>query len=112
MKATVTVFKKTEVRMRGLYGEQNHEPAFDCEVLVIRDIRSTSSTKGTLTETSYGRGLQQKHDARLLFPEDTEIELDDRVDFRGRRLRIVSLEVMLGLRGRAGHIAAELEPWV
>jgi len=64
-------------------------------------------------DSSASRGAAHEFvaDARLLFPSDSKIAVNDRVELGGYRLKVVSIFPRFGLDGEIDHYQVDLAVW-
>lgn len=76
-------------------------------------LTSTSEATSVRTDSSASRGASREivADARLLFPQGSEVKIDDRVDVLGHSLKVVSVFPRQALGGRLDHYQVDLMVW-
>lgn len=97
---------------KNVYGEEQLGSAIPAKCSIIKlDISILPTTVRADSSASRGAAREFVGQAKLLFPLDANVELDDQVEVSGYKLRVVGIFPRHDIRGSLDHIEVMTAIW-
>lgn len=95
-----------------LYGKEVLKPVQKTKCAVVKLIFSNLPTS-VRADSSASRGFAEEiqSDARLLFNETADIQINDKVEIAGGMLRVITRHIRYNVSGQIDHIQVDLKTW-
>lgn len=95
-----------------IYGQKHVERRIteNCAILKAKKNSAKSSVRAD-SSASRGNAQEITADYWLILEKDTEADIDDLIEFKGLRLKIIGLHVRFSIRGEHDHTEALCKIW-